>query len=122
MAAPTFCSVRSAAPVKVAMPALVVTDWTPGGRTPELADIVPEKVYELPPGANADPVADANVAVAGAAGTRPTLVVVTAGDAPPPPPLVAETAGGVAVTKETIGTVTAVVITVTVEERDMVCV
>ncbi len=60
-----------------------------------------------------DPVAVTNAGVVGgAAGTRPTLVVVTAGGAPP----VAGTAGGVAVTKETMGTVTAVVITVMVDE------
>ena len=92
------------------MLALAVCDCTPGGRTPD-ADIVPERVYEVPHAM--DPVAETIAGVVeGAAGTRPTLVVVTAGGAPP----VAGTTGGVAVTNETIGTVTAVVMTVIVEE------
>ena len=59
--------------------------------------------------------------VAGAAGTRPTLVIGAAGGtAAPGGPLVNGAGGGVAVTNETRGTVTAVVTMIIVDAVEMV--
>jgi hypothetical protein len=55
------------------------------------------------------------------AGTRPTLAVVaTGGWYTPDGPLVNKAGGGVAVTNETRGTVTAVVMTIVVEAVEIV--
>ena len=111
----------TAAPVKVAIPGLVVCGCTPGGSVP-VADTVPDRNGALAPdlvGATKLPVGGGP----GAAGTRPTLVLgVAGGGTAPGGPLVNGAGGGVAVTNETCGTVTAVVITIMVEAEEMVCV
>lgn len=113
----SLSALLAAAPVKVAMLGPVVCGCTPGGRVP-VADIEPQE-YETPA---LEAVADTTLDVRDGpvtAGTRPTLVVTTAGGwAIPAGPLVA--GAGVAVTNETRGTVTAVVIMVMVEAMEMV--
>ena len=89
---------------------------TPGGSVP-VAEVAHEK--------NGAPlvatVMPAIGSVAGAAGTRPTLVVGTkGGTAAPGGPLVHGAGGGAAVTNETWGTVTAVVMMTMVDAVEMV--
>jgi hypothetical protein len=108
----SLSTLLTAAPVKVAILGLVVCDCAPDWNAP-VAVIVPQE-YE--------PEAAAKLPVgcrAAAAGTRATLVAVTTStEVAPGAPFVA--GGGVAVTNETRGTVTAVVMMVTVEAEEMV--
>jgi hypothetical protein len=93
----------AAAPVNVAILGPAVCVCTPRGRVP-VATVMP--------------VVDG---AAGAAATRPTLVIGTAGGTTAPGgPLVNGAGGGVAVTNATWGTVTAVVTMIVVDAEEMV--
>jgi len=100
----------TAAPVKVAILGPAVCGCTPGGSVP-VAEVAHEK--------NGAPLVATVMlvigGVAGAAGTRPTLVLGAPGG-----PLVNGAGGGVAVTNETWGTVTAVVMMTMVDAVVMV--
>ena len=106
----------TAAPVKVAILGPAACVCTPGGSV-----LVAEVAHEK----NGAPLVAAVMlaigGVAGAAGTRPTLALgAPGGTAPPGGPLVNGAGGGVAVTNETWGTVTAVVMMTMVDAVEMV--
>jgi hypothetical protein len=106
----------TAAPVNVAILGPAVCACTPGGSVP---------IDEAAPGKNgallAATVMPAIGGPPGAAGTRPTLVLGAAGGTTAPGgPLANGAGGGVAVTNETWGTVTAVVMMIMVDAVEMV--
>jgi hypothetical protein len=106
----------TAAPVKVAILGPAVCACTPGGSVP-VAEVAHEKD-------GAPFVATVMLVIggtAGAAGTRPTLMLgMAGGTAAPGGPLANGTGGEVAVTNETWGTVTAVVMMTMVDAVEMV--